>query len=307
MTDRDLPPLLLVDWGSTHLRARLVVDGAILASARSEDGIRNLAGRVCGEVLAALCGSWADAYPGLRVLASGMVGAREGWVEAPYLSLPCGIDELAEGLVTVPDATFGEVLVVPGLRRDGSGGGTDVMRGEETQAAGLLGRLPADGAVLCLPGTHSKWVRCRGGRIEDFRTWITGEAYERLTRDSLLSGDGSPADPAGPAFALGFAAAGEAGGLLHQLFLGRTGMLAGRIAPGEVRSFVSGLLLAHELREAGEWAGGLPLFLVGDAPAAEATAAAMRLAGLDAVRTGDDAHLGGMLAIAARRFGRPAD
>ncbi len=297
------PPLLAVDWGSTHLRARLVLEGAPAASAASADGIRHRAGRDCDDILASLCGAWAAEHPGLRVVASGMVGAREGWREAPYMAAPCGPDELAAAAVAVPSAIFGEVVIVPGVRHDDPDRGTtDVMRGEETQVLGLLGSLPDGGAALCLPGTHSKWVLCRGGRILAFRTWLTGEAYERLSRDSLISGDGSPADPASRAFALGFAAAEGPGGLLHQLFLARTAMLAGRLDASGVRSFVSGLLVAHELREALDFAAGLPVHLVGDSPAVAATAAGLALSGIDCRVHGGDAHLAGILSLAGRLF-----
>jgi 2-dehydro-3-deoxygalactonokinase len=291
-------PLLALDWGSTHLRATLLVDGEVVASARSADGIRNLAGRSCESVLAELCGAWAASHPGLRVVASGMVGAREGWREAPYVSAPCGPAELAAAALAVPSEVFGEVRIVPGVRvEDPASGACDVMRGEETQVLGLLGRLPPGEAAVCLPGTHSKWVRCREGRIVGFRTWLTGEAYERLTTASLIAGDGSPADPAGEGFALGVAAAEGEGGLLHQLFLARTAMLAGRLLPGEVRSFVSGLLVAHELRAALGGIGAVPILLVGDSPAAEATAAGLRLIGRAFERDLGDAHLGGILAL----------
>lgn len=295
-------PLLAVDWGSTHLRAKLVVAGEVVASSASPDGIRHLAGRDCDTVLAGHCAAWKKTHPEALVLVSGMAGAREGWSEVPYVAAPCGIGDLASGIVSVSSDVFGEVLLLPGVRYDDPATGTvDVMRGEETQVAGLLSDLPPEGAVLCLPGTHSKWVVCRDGRIESFRTWLTGEAYERLTRDSLIGGDGTPAEPVSPAFRLGLDAADGPGGLLHQLFLARTGMLAGKFEASEVRSFVSGLLIGHEIREAHRFAGGLPLHLVGDSPAAAATAAGLRHLGLSYRHgIGDDVHLFGLLAIAER-------
>lgn len=296
--------LIAVDWGSTHLRAKLVVDGEVCASAHSADGIRNLGGRDCATILESLCGDWKRIYPGAQVIASGMVGAREGWIEAPYVQAPCELGDLVTGLVTISTTTFGEISIVPGVRIDDEACGlTDVMRGEETQIAGLLSELAAEEAVVCLPGTHSKWVLCRQGRIEDFRTWFTGEAYELLTHGSLVSGDGSPAVVGSPAFLRGMDSVEALGGLLRQIFLGRTHMLAGRLAPHEIRSYISGLLLAHELREGLAYASGLPLLIVGDSPSAEAVSIALEHRGAAFRRITRDVHLDGIRAIHAHRQG----
>jgi len=293
-------PLIAVDWGSTHLRAKLILpDGTVAETAASPEGIRHLGGRDSEGILASLCGAWKQAYPGADVVMSGMIGSREGWREVPYVLAPCSLTDLAVSALTVSSAHFGEVTILPGVRLDDSAiGTTDVMRGEETQVAGTLASLPPEGATLCLPGTHSKWVRCRSGMIESFRTWLTGEAYERLTRESLISGDGSPAVSGSRAFFLGLDQAGGQGGLLHQLFLGRTGMLTGRFGPGEVRSFVSGLLIGHEIREATAFSPDLPVRLIGDTPAADATAAGLRYLGIPHDRITGDTHLAGVLALA---------
>jgi 2-dehydro-3-deoxygalactonokinase len=295
------PTLIAVDWGSTHFRAKLVIEGLVVASAAAPDGIRNLAGRSCSEVLAGHCAAWNHTQPGIPVLISGMAGAREGWHEAPYVAAPASIASLAAALVRVPDALFGEVGIIPGVRCDDPDiPTTDVMRGEETQVAGLIPELPDSGATVCLPGTHSKWVSVRGGRIESFRTWLTGEAYERLTRESLISGDGTPADPSSSAFRLGVEQSALPGGCLHHLFLGRTHLLSGRITASEVRSFVSGALVGHEIREAALSAPDRPVHLVGDSPATEATAAGLSILGIPFVPSGGDLHLAGILAIASR-------
>ena len=293
------PPLIAVDWGSTHFRAKLFVDGQIIASVSSPDGIRHREGRDCDAILALHCGAWKHTHPDARVLMSGMIGAREGWVEAPYVTAPCGLADLAAAIVAVPSATFSEVFIVPGVRCDDPDTNTtDVMRGEETQIAGLLDSLPGGGAVICLPGTHSKWVMCQEGAIHRFRTWLTGEAYERLTRESLISGDGTPAEPESEAFARGLDESDLPGGLLHHLFLGRTHLLAGRLDASEVRSYVSGLLIGHELREALTFAPDLPIHLIGDSPAATAMRSALGLLGVPHVQIHEDVHLSGLIAIA---------
>lgn len=294
--------LIAIDWGSTNFRARLVVDGRVTASAESADGIRNRDGRDFDAILADRCGDWHRDHPGARVLMSGMIGSREGWREAPYAPAPAGVADLAARLITVDSRVFGSVGIVPGVRWDDPDTGlTDVMRGEETQIAGLLPALPPGGAIVCLPGTHSKWVVCRDGRIERFRTWFTGEAFDLLTRGSLISGSGAPADPRGAAFARGLELSGAGGGLLHHLFLGRTEMLAGRVSADDLRSLISGVLVGHEIREAGRFAAGLPILLVTGSAAAAATGRALERLGIPFASVESCSHADGLAAIEAAR------
>lgn len=289
--------LIAIDWGSTNFRARLVSEGNIIDSVESPDGIRNRKGRSFESILETHCAKWKETHPDTVVLMSGMIGSREGWVEVPYVGTPAGIGDLAKGVVTVSSETFGPIGIVPGVRHDDASGTWDVMRGEETQVVGLLEKLPRDGATLCLPGTHSKWIHCREGRIERFRTWLTGEAFELLTKGSLISGNGGTVDLESPAFARGLDLSGEEGGLLHHLFLGRTEMLAGRVAAEDLRSLISGVLIGHELREAHSFAPSGPVWLVGDSPAARATERGFRHFGMPFESVADDAHLPGLIAI----------
>ncbi|MCB1232369.1 MAG: 2-dehydro-3-deoxygalactonokinase [Verrucomicrobiae bacterium] len=299
--------LIAVDWGSTNFRASLVVDGDVVDHLESPDGIRHRNGRDYDDLLHALVGHWRAARGEADVVMSGMVGSREGWVEVPYAAAPAGVADLAAGIVRVPSRHFGSVAIIPGVRWDDpQNGTTDVMRGEETQVAGLLDGLPEEEAVtLCLPGTHSKWIVCRHGKIERFRTFLTGEAFERLTRDSLISGDGRAAiDPNSPAFARGLTLSADTdGGLLHHLFLGRTEMLTGRVAPDALSSLISGLLIGHEIREGASFADGT-LYLNGTSPVAQATATAMRLLGFELRQDSRNSHLAGLRAIAEKWNGR---
>ncbi len=296
------PSLVAVDWGSTNFRATLVIDGEVVERVESAHGIRHRNGRDYDDLLFSLVGHWFREHPKLDLVLSGMIGSREGWHEVPYVAGPAGIGNLAAGMATVSSRHFDSVRIVPGVRWDDPvSGTTDVMRGEETQVAGLLHSLPTEGpATICLPGTHSKWIVCREGKIERFRTFLTGEAFDRLTRDSLIAGDGKTgADPESAAFARGVELSTQAGGgLLHHLFLGRAEMLTGRVSAGDLPGLVSGLLVGHEIREARAFAEG-PVVLVGRSPAAEATARAAKLLGLEARREEEDGHLRGLLAIAA--------
>ena len=220
-----------IDWGTSSARAfRLARDGAVLERRETSLGILRVPPGGFAEVLQGLAGDWIAAGED-RVLLSGMVGSRQGWLEAPYLPCPAGIDALAGALVPVPfqGAT---VRLVPGLSAEDGSCVPEVMRGEEMQVMGVLGDAGPD-ALMCLPGSHAKWVRVEGGRITGFETSMTGEAFAALRAHTILGrmmeGEAEP----GPAFDAGVARSSEPGGLLHHLFGARTLALFGRLAPAD--------------------------------------------------------------------------
>lgn len=258
-------PLLGLDWGSTRLRAyRFDRDGRVAETRALPWGSRQLPDGGFAEAFARAVDGW----PQAPVLACGMVGSRGGWREAPYLDTPCPLDRLA-GALTPVDAPGGRRLhVVPGLRDPT---GPDVMRGEETQVAGVIARSPAGTgeARLLLPGTHSKWVRVRDGAVVGFHTVMTGELFAVLRAHSIL-GAGLPEGPGdADAFTRGVAAACESGaaGGVSRLFSARALMLEGTLPPGSVADFLSGLLIGDELRmalAAGWAAPGAPVQVIGE-------------------------------------------
>lgn len=115
--------------------------------------------------------------------------------------------------------------------------------------AGAAALLP-DARIACLPGTHSKWVRLEAGRIAGFATHLTGEAFAALRGHTILGRMMRAGNTDRAAFDRGVARAGEAGGLLHHLFGVRALALFGRLAETEGASYLSGLLIGHEVRAA---------------------------------------------------------
>ena len=139
-------------------------------------------------VFAEICGEWLSRYPGLPVVAGGMVGSAQGWAEAPYVPCPADTATLAGRAVTVESAAGVRLLIAPGVIFDPPDANPDVMRGEEIQIAGALADHPEFGPRACvaLPGTHSKWVQVSDGRIARFATYMTGELFAVLSRHSIL-------------------------------------------------------------------------------------------------------------------------
>jgi 2-dehydro-3-deoxygalactonokinase len=274
--------LIALDWGTSNLRASLLGPGGVVLDRRSAaGGVMAVPERRFEAALRALCGDWIDAHR-CPLIASGMIGSRQGWVEAPYLPCPATLQDAATRLVAVP--LHGAVLhIVPGLIADGRDGQADVMRGEETQ---LWGAGLAPGEVCVLPGTHSKWAWMgAGGAVERFQTHMTGELYAVLVQHSILGRlmPGGPAAPHAAAFADGVRL-GQTGHaqLTHALFAVRTAGLTGRQPATALPDFLSGLLIGAEI--AGACADGAPaaVTLLGEVALCERYAGALALAGIDA-------------------------
>jgi 2-dehydro-3-deoxygalactonokinase len=190
---------------------------------------------------------------GVPVVIAGMAGSRTGWVEAPYVAAPAPFSDLARRLAKAGRIAGSGCWIVPGMSLHGAAQ-PEVMRGEECQILGaLLTRGRSDGAFL-LPGTHSKWARVDGRRLVDFRTYITGELFGQLrqsgTLAQLMTGDAESKE----AFARGVRATAGDAELLNRLFGARSLALFGRLQGSEVASYVSGMLVGAEVRDAlGAW------------------------------------------------------
>ena len=239
--------MIAVDWGTSSLRVfRLDERGRMREQRRSARGILAVDGRFA-EVLSEEIVDWDD---GLIVMA-GMIGSRQGWFEMPYVDCPAGLDEIASALQRLPADEFAdrEIWIVPGLRSRNDSGAYDVMRGEETQICGVLAELASQPQTVCLPGTHSKLATVANGRVERFATAMTGELFELLCSHSVLGRLMQPGEHDADAFAQGVAHAARAGDLLHHLFAVRTLGLFDALRPTQLRPFLSGLLIGHELND----------------------------------------------------------
>jgi 2-dehydro-3-deoxygalactonokinase len=247
--------LIAIDWGSSSFRAYLLSpQGEIIEEIASGDGIASVKPGAYPATLRRLVGRWLDANPSVPAIASGMVGSRHGWREAPYVPCPAGPRDVAERLTAV-EADGRRVVLAPGLSYVDEAGTPDVIRGEETE---IFGVADAGANLIVLPGSHSKWARIVGGRVVAFKTFVTGELFAGL-RDHTIAGAFAKAAPAkapGAAFALGVerGAAAVGGktksGLLGLLFGARALPLMGKLDPDDSGEYLSGLLIGAEIGEA---------------------------------------------------------
>jgi len=243
--------LLGLDWGTTTLRA-YQIDGAgvVLGERSAPSGILLVENGNFAGALTDLVADWLAADKNLPIIASGMIGARQGWREVPYADLPAGPDELAPIQF---DASFGAqfdnltrpIHFIPGLAYRNAQGVPDVMRGEETQIAGAGG----DGLYL-LPGSHSKWVLVIGGRITWFATFMTGELFAALKDHTILGRMMVGTADNEEAFHRGVACGHDSGATLQALFSARTLALFGDLPESGVAAYLSGLLIGAEIAEA---------------------------------------------------------
>jgi 2-dehydro-3-deoxygalactonokinase len=244
---------VVVDWGTSSFRGWLMsADGEALAESRGSEGMLHCIGGgaatgfapVLRDHLARL-----GAAEGVPVLICGMAGARQGWAEAPYLKTPTRLDALHEGAIRI-DAP-GDIRILPGIAQ-ARPDRPDVMRGEETQ---LLGVTEADfSGLVCIPGTHSKWISIEAGRIVEFSTYMTGELYSVIAQHSILA---HAVETEGPApidsrpFREGLSVAMTAPtALTASLFRLRAAQLLGFEQRADGAARLSGLLIGAELADA---------------------------------------------------------
>ena len=243
-----------VDWGTSSFRGWLMsAKGEVLAESRGGEGMLHCAGTGFAPVLRDHL-TKLGAPEHAPVLICGMAGARQGWVEAPYLHTPTRLDALHEGAVRVDggqDICNNDIRILPGVAQ-GRADRPDVMRGEETQLLGIL--EPGFTGLVCIPGTHSKWVRIEAGAIVEFATYMTGELFAVISQHSILShaveaGVQSAANS--QPFREGVAAAISApSGLTSSLFRLRAAQLLGFEQRGDGADRLSGLLIGTEIADA---------------------------------------------------------
>ena len=250
---------IAVDWGTTHLRAYAMQGDAPVAEASSENGMGRLTRDQFEPALLDLVGTWLSGP--IDVYACGMVGSRQGWHEAPYRAVPCmPLD--AHSLVRVPtvDARL-RLQIVPGLKQVSP---ADVMRGEETQIAGASAMIPGFDGVLCLPGTHSKWVHVSAGEVVSFQTCMTGEMFSLIAEQSVLRhgmrGDGWDEAAFDAALSDALSRPEKLGARLFSL---RAEGLLNDLSPAAARARLSGLLIGVELAATRPYWLGQPVVVVG--------------------------------------------
>jgi 2-dehydro-3-deoxygalactonokinase len=241
------PALIAVDWGTSSFRLWVLDhDAHVISESRGGDGLLFAAREGFSNIL--LRHLTAAKAPSDRpILICGMAGARNGWVEAGYVETPAELVAISRGAIPVPGVKR-DIRILPGLCQR-LAGRPDVMRGEETQLLGAASAL-SERSLVCMPGTHSKWVTVDEGRVESFSTYMTGELYDAISKHTILAapektvaeGADSPSfkDAVRAAFA-------HPGRITSQLFAARSGQLLNGATPAAALAHISGTLIGAEI------------------------------------------------------------
>lgn len=296
MTDLSQGKLIAVDWGTTRLRARLLdAAGAVLAEAASDQGIGALSG---GHEAAfeALVSAW----PRAPAIMTGMVGSRQGWRESAYVPCPADAGAISAAMTRFQTARGRQIAIVPGLRD----GDSDVLRGEETQIVGLLDSEAGFTGTVVLPGTHSKWAKLEGGTIVTFATFMSGELFVLLARQSFLRHSVADPNEAGDLSALPDFRAGvertAAASFLSALFSVRVRQLLADAKPKDNLAYLSGLVIGGEISAAvASGLGPMPMRIIAAPALTRAYILALAVHGIEAEELdGDAMALGGLVHLA---------
>ncbi|MEP6949096.1 MAG: 2-dehydro-3-deoxygalactonokinase [Ginsengibacter sp.] len=262
-----MPKFISCDWGTSALRLRVVDinDKVVLAEMVGLPGISGTfelwkqSGKQEGERISfyqsvltkeiiKLEEELNVSLEDVPLIISGMASSNMGMMELPYKKIPFGIDGYDLYIKTIEaagDFKHRTLLI------SGAATGDDVMRGEETQLAGCLNDTNEEDQLFIFPGTHSKHVRVKDGKAVDFKTYMTGEFFDLLSKKSILSNvveenSGLLNDANLKSFEKGVTDSLHAN-MLHSSFLVRTNYLLEKLSKEENYHYLSGLLIGTEL------------------------------------------------------------
>jgi len=289
---------IAVDWGTSHLRAWLMrFDGRIVEQRQSDSGMADLTPDGFEPALQALC---ADVLP-RPVLACGMVGSKQGWAEAPYAEVPCMPFNISLVVTAVTEQPTLSVRILSGIKQSNP---ADVMRGEETQIAGYLSVNPEFDGVICLPGTHTKWVHVSAGEIVSFRTAMTGELFGLLSTQSVLRHSMGKGWDASAFLDSVDTAISRPESLAAELFSLRAKNLLNELDNDAARSRLSGLLIGAELASMRPYWLGQKVAIIGVQNLSQAYEAALIVQRVPVVTAfAEDMTVSGLVAAYSHIYG----
>lgn len=260
--------IMLIDSGTTNSRIKLVEQYStkVKDSVKVEAGVRNTAINGTNEELKKAVKQGMEKL--LKdnniqkqdinyILASGMITSNLGLHEVPHQEAPADAEKLAAAMerCSLEEMLFIPCYFIPGLKSikelKGRKEVLDVMRGEETEAIGLMEVMQLSGnGTLMLPGSHTKWIRANGqGELLWSSTSISGELLKAVQSRTVLS-DSLPETLITKldehALWEGFSAA-EKMGVNRALFQIRLQHLSGETEENERANFLAGVIFHSDI------------------------------------------------------------
>ncbi len=265
---------IAADWGTSHLRLWLMDDqDKVLQHIASDRGMSSLMPDQFETTLVEMVGDALPAQGDVPVICCGMAGSRQGWSEAPYGNVPCRPPSIDQATRVKTDDPRLSVFILPGIKQLPA---ADVMRGEETQISGFLAESPNFNGVLCLPGTHCKWVHISAGEVVSFRTFMTGEMFALICNNSVLRHSVTDDGWDAKAFEVAVSdAISRPSAVSGNLFSIRAESLLCDLDSAAARARISGLLIGIELAAARPYWLGQDVVIVGASGIATAYSTAL--------------------------------
>ena len=245
---------ILGDWGTTQCRLYLCrgceKDGNFeILDEIAGKGIKQLSNPQ--EYFFKLCDKWLKANGAMQVYLIGMVGSNVGWQQASYLNCPVRIDTIFNNRLSFNAHNY-QIHIVPGLSCTNPLNLPDTLRGEETQMIGWIVKNPTKARqLLCLPGTHTKWAHIDLGQVNSFLTSPVGELYDVINHHSVISTPDTEGYWHQPSFEEGLEVGlDKSNNILHSVFSCRTRQLLDNQPKETSASYLSGLLIGSDVRDA---------------------------------------------------------
>lgn len=211
----------------------------------------------------------------IPIILSGMASSSIGIQELPYQNFPFTWND---SKLIIKKINEDETLSYPLYLVSGMRVANDIMRGEETM---LLGCDPVGrNGFYIFPGTHSKHIILQDGMAIDFKTYMTGEVFNLMSKESILK-NSMEAGEDETAFDTGVRDA-ERGNLLNNMFTIRANQVLGYSTPVSNYQYLSGLIIGTELNDLKGYSPSM-FGLVGDGSLFKAYQTAMRILGMEHV------------------------
>jgi 2-dehydro-3-deoxygalactonokinase len=302
-----VPTFIAGDWGTTNLRLVLAdADGTALATINGPGAAQSQSRFEA--VFDELTAPWIREHGSLPAILCGMVGSTIGWINVPYVPCPAPPDRIAGSMTRVNTR---DIFIAPGLSCRNRFDAPDVMRGEETQILGALRLAPElqkGHHLLCLPGTHTKWVVLQDGVVKEFLTSVTGELFAVINDHSVLVRSETPAGDVSETFGTAIAHVQRFpdAALSQLLFECRSRQVLGELTREHAPAFLSGLIIGQDILAARRTfadAGGIAVLASTQLTALYRRACAVLNVAMNAV-DGSKASLAGLALLHSLRTGR---
>lgn len=258
------------DWGTSTFRLRLVdantasvlsevkTDHGIAAAYKSwkqvnrpEDERISFYQAYLFEQLKKITNTFIDASYNAPLILSGMVSSSIGMKQLSYKQLPfkCDGSDLVVETIAEKDQHH-KIIMISGVSSE-----VDVLRGEETILAGCNIPTNDTGHLLIFPGTHSKHITVKNAEAINIATYMTGELFDLLSKNSILAASVKKSDPEDNdnyKFFIEGVIKGMGSNIMNSIFHVRTNELFSKATPEENYHYLSGILIGHELKDVAE-------------------------------------------------------